>query len=203
MRNTFSISFLISALALIILASSCNKNGTSDKTTKTEQSKSEVLDYKALNDSVNTSWQVMILADDNKIADIKRLIEEISYTKKYNLFLLDSVRQMQQSLASKRYDQISMQKSSSIDQYDAATDSLVRAVFRLAKTTPNIDQYQTAMQLVQDINTAENEVVLFRVRYDSWVRTYNDYIQTHKTELEDKLKSGAVPEKYFLFTLNQ
>lgn len=199
----YKICFAISLLSLVAAVSSCKKNGTSDKAIKTEESKSEVLDYKAINDSVNTSWQLMMQADDQKIADIKRLIEEISYTKKYNLFLLDSTRQMQQTLASKRYTQISMQKSELIDKYDVATDSVVKAVFRLAKTTPSIDQYQTAMQLVQDINTAENEVVIFRVRYDGWVRTYNEHIKIHKTELEEKLKSDSLPEKYFLFTLNQ
>lgn len=199
----YKICFAISLLSLVAAVSSCKKNGTSDKAIKTEESKSEVMDYKAINDSINNSWQLMMQADDQKIADIKRLIEEISYTKKYNLFLLDSTRQMQQTLASKRYTQISMQKSELIDKYDAATDSVVKAVFRLAKTTPSIDQYQTAMQLVQDINTAENEVVIFRVRYDGWVRTYNEHIKIHKTELEEKLKSDSLPEKYFLFTLNQ
>lgn len=175
-----------------------NSNNTDKKNSKTTQKLS--LEYQSLQDSVNGSWQNMIKSDDQKISDIKRLLDEVSYTKKYNLFLHDSLLQMHKILSQKRYTQPSMSDSKLIDAYDNATDSIVKGVFRLVKTTPSIAQYPMAINLMEDIIAADNNVVLYRVKYDNWAKTYNIFVDRNKEKLT-KINSTPLIEKYPLFTL--
>ena len=194
-------TIFISFLAMIILFS-CSQNNSNTEVASGKDVSKLAKDYQALQDSVDSAWQTMIKADDQKIRDIKRLLEEVSYTKKYNLFLHDSLMQLQQKIAAKRYTQISMQNSNQIDSYDSATDSLVKGVFRLVKSTPSIDQYPTAINLMGEIIDADNQVVLYRVKYDNWAKTYNGFVQQHKDKLAKKNIGNPMVEKYALFTLN-
>ncbi len=175
-----------------------NSNNTDKKSSKGAQK--IALEYQSLQDSVSVSWQNMIKSDDQKISDIKRLLDEVSYTKKYNLFLHDSLLQMHKILLLKRYTQRSMGESKLIDVYDNATDSIVKGVFRLVKTTPSIEQYPMAVNLMEEIIAADNNVVLYRVKYDNWAKTYNVFVDRNKEKLE-KINSTPLVEKYPLFTL--
>ncbi|TAH27059.1 MAG: hypothetical protein EAZ07_02160 [Cytophagales bacterium] len=188
---------------IVFLFEACQNRTVTNELSKEQKNINVLQEYKNVSDSLTNSWHKMIVADDKKIDDIGRLIDEISYTKKYNLFLLDSVKFLQSKLQNKRYTQLSMENSELINAYDAATDSLIGMVFRLAKTTPSIDQYPTAMQLVQDINNSDNEVVIYRVRYDAWVRIYNDLMKRHSKEIKSKLSGEPKQEKYYLFSLNE
>ncbi len=204
MKKLFSKNSIIlfsTFLGTIILVSCSQNNNNSDVANVKEVTKL-AKDYQALQDSVDWAWQKMIKADDQKISDIKRLLEEVSYTKKYNLFLHDSLMQLQQQLTLKRYTQLSMKNSQLIDSYDSATDSLVKGVFRLVKSTPSIEQYPTAINLMGEIIDADNQVVLYRVKYDNWAKTYNGFMQQHKAKLAKKNIGKPVVEKYALFTLS-
>lgn len=175
-------NLIIGLFCLGLLAVSCErKTDEGQSLTKKEKVKQEI---DLINDSLNASWNNMTNSDDQKIKDIKRLLDEVSYTGKYNVLLLDSLVALQKQLSIKRYDAVTMNDSQKIDAYDQATDSLLKATFRLVNTTPEIENHPIAKTLIEDIMAADNNLVLYRARYDRWVKEYNDYIKKQSGKLE-------------------
>lgn len=179
---------VLSACCLLLLAVSCEKkNGEGEVSlSKIEKIKKEV---DLLKDSTDNAWKAMNASDDLKFADIKRLLDEVSYTAGYNVALHDSVMTLQKQVLAGRYDAAGIRDSKSIDAYDQATDAVLKATFKLVNSTPNIESHPLAKTLMEDIMTADNNLVLYRARYDRWAKQYNDFLEKH----EGKLKKAGPP----------
>lgn len=136
-----------------------------------------------MSDSVKGAWTFMMEADDQKIAFVKRLLDEISYTPKYDIVKHAKLLEKCQALKAKRFDETSMSNSVSIDKYDAATDSLLREVKALVMSTPNVENYPLCGQLLNDITALDNDVVMHRVKYDNWAMEYNKVLDERKEEI--------------------
>jgi hypothetical protein len=133
-----------------------------------------------LNDSVNLKWKQMMAADSQKFADIKRLLEEISYCKKYNEKEFENLMTLRNKVYAERYTQEGL-TDSKIDKYDSLTTLLIKKVRNLKVSTPEILQHPLADQLENEILKADNEdVILFRKRYDSIVEKYNSFLDQNK-----------------------
>jgi hypothetical protein len=189
-------------MALVLCLNQCNHKNQSVNH-KSKNPNLLLNEWKSMRDSVNMSWEKMMASDDNKISDIKRLLDEISYIPKHDLFLLDSLRIMQAKLKGKRYNQQTMQESNRIDLYDMATDSLIKKSYLLAQKTPEIQKYANVMQLIQDINAADNEVVIYRVKYDKFASRYNAFMIKNKSTIATLIPSDSLIENYYLFTIQQ
>ena len=175
-------NIVLCLFCLVLFSVSCEKkNNTDQSLTKKERVKQEI---DLILDSLNSSWNTMNASDDGKIKDIKRLLDEVSYTGKYNAPLHESLLTSHRQLLSKRYDAITMESSPKIDSYDQATDSLLRDTYKLVNTTPEIENHPIAKTLIDDIQKADNDLVLYRARYDRWVKEYNNYIEKHEDKLE-------------------
>ncbi|HEX8548441.1 MAG TPA: LemA family protein [Cytophagaceae bacterium] len=188
-------------IAVLFLAASCERKNKAVVSNKKVEKVKQELDL--LTDSLNGSWKTMIASDDDKIAAVKRLLEEISYTKKYDVLSLDSLKSLQEKLPSKRYTQENVIESQKIDAYDLATDSLLKRTFRLVNSTPDIENHPLAKTLAEDIIEADNKVVVFRARYDRWAKEYNTYIEKHEKQRE---KLGPPYNSYTkkgLFTISR
>lgn len=134
-------------------------------------------------DSMNTSWNKMIASDDQKIQDLKRLLQEITYTKAYDPGKVEKLSILADSVKSVRYTQDSM-TSSQIDQYDAATEKLIKQTFLLVENTPEMASHTITETLKNDIMKAESEVVNQRVLYDRWAKEYNDLLDGQGNTLQ-------------------
>ncbi len=133
----------------------------------------------ALKDSSDKAWAVMIESDDQKINDIARLLLEISYCKKYNALLLDSLNEVVKTLKEKRYTQETMQ-SAEIDQYDELTNVVISRVKYLARTTEELSSHPIAETLYNDIAKADNDIPRYRSMYDRFAIEYNSYLEANK-----------------------
>lgn len=158
---------------------------------------------KTLDDSSKAAWNSMIAEDDQKIAYVKRLLEEISYTKQYDA--ISQAKLMEQCLAlkAKRFDESTFLVSANIDKYDAATDSLWRAVSALVIATPNVENYPLCAELVNDITTLDNNVVVRRIAYDKWASEYNRMLSEQKVTLEKLGPPYSELQKKGMFQLEQ
>lgn len=173
---------IVFACLCMLLMASCKQNKTQNTTTDTAVVKKEI---GALEDSVKTAWKVMIESDDNKISDMKRLLQEFEVVKNHNATLRSSLVSQQMTLASKRYNEQTMQASDKIDAYDQATDSLMRGLSELIETTPDIENYPLCKELMRDIQLADNEVFSYRVKYDHFARQYNAFLKNNEAQLEE------------------
>jgi hypothetical protein len=133
-----------------------------------------------LNDSVNLKWKQMMAADSQKFADIKRLLEEISYCKTYNEKEFENLMTFRNTVYSERYTQEDL-TDSKIDKYDSLTTVLINKVRNLKVKTPEILQHPLADQLENEIMKADNEdLIQFRKRYDAVAEKYNSFLDQNK-----------------------
>ena len=178
------ISVLIALVTIIVF--SCKESAKEEKKEAKEVLPQEQLQAKItmIGDSVQGAWAFMMEADDQKIMFVKRLLDEISYTKKFDIVVHAKLVEKCNALKSKRFDENTMSNSISIDKYDAATDSLLREVKALVLATPNVESYPLCGQLLTDINALDNDVVMHRVKYDNWVMEFNKVLDEHKDEIK-------------------
>jgi hypothetical protein len=173
---------------LIFLYFSCEKKENKEAKTpdapalKAEQAKMEI---GKLNDSINKVWSFMMQSDDQKMSDIKRLLLEISYTDKPSIKGLNKMQKMLEQIASKRYDQLTMADTKKIDEYDIATDSLIKGTIALSASTPGLEAHPLAKELSDDIMEADNNVVRYRTLYDTWAKIYNSYLVKNGKQLKE------------------
>jgi hypothetical protein len=167
-------------IAVLLLSLSCERKG-GNKETKVDQVKKEM---DIITDSLNTSWHNMDANDSTKLADVERLLKEISYTSDYDVTLHDSLLKQLPVLKSKKYDE--SLNLDAMDAYDEMTDAYIRKVYELKNKSKEISQHDLAERLVEDINKANSveTTVTLRKRYDNWAKTYNAYLQKHKNQLE-------------------
>lgn len=175
---------------LVGIVSSCNqKENKSEKTTEQEEkiplSPDSVKQLISLaEDSINNAWNEMMQSDNQKFQDIKRLLQEISYTSGHDAAKLEKLNQMTDSVKSLRYEMHTM-TSSEIDQYDAATGDLIKETFKLVSETPEMESHTITKTLQDDIMKADNELVQHRIHYDNWAKDYNRLIRENRTSLQE------------------
>jgi hypothetical protein len=169
-----SIHFLISFLIFLV---SCTGGGIFSSSKKS--TKKTATD---LQEEVSTTWSEMIQADDRKISDIKRLLQEISYTKEYNQVTWAYINSIVADLPAKRYAQSTM-TNNQIDQYDLATDQAIKKTFDLLDSTSEMHSHPLGEELKEDIQKADNDVVVYRIKYDISAKKYNAFIQKKSKSL--------------------
>jgi hypothetical protein len=173
---------------LALLLTSCSEK----KTTSSGNVDSIQKIFTGLRDSTNKAWQIMIKSDDQKMADMKRLLLEISYCKKFNAMRQDSVSKAVDGLKSFRYDQFTM-TSEQIDGYDDQTNKVIFALKSHALATEELASHPLAEQLYNDIAKADNDVGPYRAMYDRWAFQYNDFIKTNKEQLKSESELKPLP----------
>jgi hypothetical protein len=155
----------------------------------------------AITDSLNFSWDAMIISDDQKIEDLKSLLEEMGTVKDIDITELKELQKLSKLIRSKRFNEHSMDDSQKIDSYDASTDSLIHRTFALLKTTPSLDTDPKAEALKEKITDADNNVIIYRIHYDNWARQYNTYLEEHHGKLRKMKKPYSGYTKRALFEL--
>jgi len=179
MRRNQLIAFAF-IITLMSVACSKTKPVTETKTEETQKEKSISDELTTLNDSVNTSWNRMMAADSQKFADIKRLIEEISYCKKYDEKTVKNLLTLTKEVDGMRYTQVTI-SDSLIDLYDNKTSDLINKVRNLKSKTPEITQHPLAEQLENEIIKADgDDLLIYRKKYDDAANAYNNFLDVNK-----------------------
>ncbi|MCS6823566.1 MAG: LemA family protein [Cytophagaceae bacterium] len=193
---------LIHSIIVTLAVSSCSemKNNTISKQDSLAIDSTLAL-LKSLNDSVEHAWKRMIASDDQKIADMKRLLLEISYCKTYNAALHDSLTKAVETLAQSRYNQETMSVSKNIDDYDHKTNLLISRIMYLCNQTPELSSHPIAERLITDITTADNEVWRYRKVYDEWAMQYNEVLVKNEELLKKSVKEFSALKKKNVFTI--
>ena len=147
----------------------------SDETIKSE------LDM--LQDSTETRWNVMMTSDDEKIEDVKRLLDEISKSSVYDKETQRKLLAANERLKAMRYDRMTM-TDPEITAYDNATDSLLKALYDFTGNTPKATENQDVKNLVTEIQDADGSVGLMRSHYDIQAKRFNEIIRNYQPQLQ-------------------
>lgn len=171
-------------LALLVLLSNLNSCKT-DHSTKAVDPTSPAAaraQLEVLRDSVDSRWSRMIASDDAKIKATAQVLQSLEKQSGADKAQLKALARANDQLKDRRYDQQKMSASDKIDAYDAAQDSVLKAVYNLA--LPAAGQPDaTVQQLINDIQTADGQVVGYRVSYDRAAKQFNNYVQLHQDAL--------------------
>ncbi|MBX0289025.1 hypothetical protein K3G63_01160 [Hymenobacter sp. HSC-4F20] len=153
-----------------------------------------------LKDTVEARWTAMQSSDDNKLRNTRQLLRELTTQPGTDRTQLAQLQYANDRLARRRYDQQTMAESARIDAYDAAQDSLLRVVYALALPTDR-EPTTPVKSLTEQIQTADAELVNYRVRYDQAASRFNNYLQVHTAELEQLGGKYSKLKPLPLFTL--
>lgn len=178
---------LIIGIATLVFA--CKKSKKSDKEdTKTDQIEISSDQLKSILDSnitqANTMWDSVIIADDNKMADIKRLLDEISYTESSDEKRLKELYALFEEVQKMRYTQRNV-NGTLIDAYDEAQDKLISSANALAESTPNIESHPLAIELMNDIVEADGMTFSKRGDYDIYAKRVNWALKQHSAKVKE------------------
>ena len=136
--------------------------------------------FDILRDSVDANWQRMMHSDDQKLADMRALLQDLHQQRGLDAAQLRILSRATARLKPQRYDRQSLAALS--DGYDAAQDSVLHVLVPLA--APN--GYAPTARIrdfVEHIQLADANVVSYRAYYDAAAKAYNAYLQVHRAEL--------------------
>ncbi|NJN27693.1 MAG: hypothetical protein HC819_17855 [Cyclobacteriaceae bacterium] len=169
--SILNLSWKIGLIALLFY----HCDGNKQKTLKAPQSDSLMITYGILQDSVQRNWEIMIADDDEKLALLNRLLQEVSHTNNYDKLKFNELKSNIDQLKAMRYDQQTMGESALIDKYDSATIVVSDQVIGFARSHPRYDDFPLMEELVQEINAKNNYILLHRNHYDFWAKELNSY----------------------------
>lgn len=186
MRSTllFPLKSLIVALLLLAgSAASCKHEGTKTVVLAPASASAVKAQFDVLRDSVDSKWRNMIASDDQKIGIVRLLLRELKAQPGTDQTQLPGLERANARLKPLRYTQQTMASSPLIDSYDAAQDSLLRALYPVAAPNGNAPT-ENARNFVEGIQQIDAGVVGYRVQYDRAAKQYNEYLKLHQAELQ-------------------
>ncbi|RYY18171.1 MAG: hypothetical protein EOO36_08760 [Cytophagaceae bacterium] len=144
--------------------------------------------FDILRDSADVNWQRMMGSDDQKLTDVRALLQDLKQQPRLDATQVRALSEQAAGLKPQRYDRQSMASSELIDHYDAAQDSVLKPLLRLAAPEGNAPTAQIR-DYVENIMRADANIVSYRAHYDAAAKAYNAYLRLHQAELA-KLSSN-------------
>lgn len=190
-------NLLFLSLFILIWSTSCSKYGF-----QSSRKKKAIERVDQMLTSASEAWTAMMQSDNQKIEDVNRLLLEISYTENHDETELQVLKARTSELLQLRYEQYEM-TSEAIDKYDHATTALIHSVFQFAENVPELEKNALSRELKDDIIKADSEVILYRIRYDSEAREFNNYLNEHTGILKKLGEPYASLKPLPLFELPQ
>ena len=202
--RTFLLSPLkATAVALVLLlsgAAACKRDGSRTAAVSPASAAAVKTQLNVLRDSVDLKWRNMIESDDQKIGVTRLLLRELQGQPGRTPAQLQAFERANARLKARRYDQQTMATSALIDQYDAAQDSLLQALYPVAAPNGGAPT-ENARNFVEGLQELDAGVVGFRVQYDRAAQQYNDYLKLHQAELQSLGGKYASLQPLPLFTV--
>jgi hypothetical protein len=190
-----SIQFIALTATISVLSVACSDNKQPEISQQlVEVSKAPTISEQAavLNVSVDSAWHAVIQLDSQKFANIKRLVEEISYCKQYDEKGVAKALKLTADIYAIQYTPANL-SDSLITLYDTKTDELIRFVRNLKGNTSEITQHPLADQLENEIIEADAQLVSYRSNYDQLAIKYNSFLDANKEAVGTKKRLFSIP----------
>ncbi len=151
--------------------------------------------FQGINVDLDNTWKEMIKDDDDKLANMRRILQEVEYSGKYNRLKLDSLKKDIDQLAEVRYDQQSMSDSELINTYDDMTNQVMGEVMVFTTRLEQFEQYPIMGELLQEVFEADERVLHYRIQYDRLAKSYNSFLETHEGDLKALARQNDLQPK--------
>lgn len=160
------------------------------------------MQFDILRDSADVSWQRMMGSDDQKLAEVRALLQDLKKQPRLDAAQVRALNEQAARLKTQRYNRQSMASSELIDHYDAAQDSVLKPLLRLAAPDDNAPT-EPIRDYVEHIMQADADILGYRARYDATAKAYNAYLLLHQDELAKMGGKYAHLRPLPLFELSQ
>jgi hypothetical protein len=177
---TFFKSLLV--LLSIVIFTACNKNSSTTLSPTVVDSLKTV--FTDINGQLEVAWEDMIKDDDEKLDNLRRILQEVEYSGDYNRLKLDSLKEHIDELQQVRYDQNTMADSDLINFYDSLTTQVMGEVTIFTTRLEQFEQYPTMGQLLQEVFEADDRVLKYRIEYDKSAKEYNAFIEANQDHMQ-------------------
>jgi hypothetical protein len=137
----------------------------------------------------------MIQDDDEKLDNMRRILQEVEYSGKYDRLKLDSLKKNIDQLANVRYDQQTMADSELINTYDAMTNQVMSEVMEFTTRLEQFEQYPIMGDLLQEVFEADERVLHYRIQYDRLAKSYNSFLETHEGDMNALARQSDLQPK--------
>ncbi len=202
--HTMNVRILIVMCLSGLLAFSCKKADRSTTSTANEEP-SNALQVQAdnLRDSVEVHWVRLIESDDRKLDNVERVLREMSSYPYYDRGRIAELRDLQGRMRQIRYDRQTLASDERIDRYDAASDSLMYGLMQLYRSVDQADKYSSIEALINDIKSADDSTIIYRVHYDKYAKELNEFTSTHNSSLQQMGSPYANIPRQHTFQLSE
>lgn len=193
-------SAVVVLLVLTGCAASCKRDASQSAAMNPASVAAVKAQFDVLRDSADVKWRKMTESDDQKIGVTHLLLRELKGQPGTSAAQLQGLERANAQLKTRRYTQQTMASSPLIDQYDAAQDSLLHALYPVAApngTAPT----ENARNFLEGLQQLDADVVGLRVQYDRAAKQYNDYLKLHQAELQSLGGQYAGVKPLPLFTI--
>jgi hypothetical protein len=141
--------------------------------------------FSSLNIAVDSSWKIMMDEDDEKIQNLKNLLEEVSVRQKFNAEAGNELVQRLNSLTGIRYNRQTMTRSKLIDDYDSLTVQLLEDAGNYVHSWPGFHQHPDLVSLDSSIEKMDENVLMQRINYDSHAKLLNNFVKENLEVLKE------------------
>lgn len=186
MKKILLVLFAISLIGIY----SCK----TDKTKTTEVKKERLIvkksdaqvkaDLDSLLREMDTTWNEMIVSDDQKIDNLQTLMARIGRDKNYNKQTFTEIIAARENLKAKRYDRQGISDVAAVDAYDSLQIKILDATNALVEES-NLAQRDTlAASLVNKIQEDDSRVPILRAYYDKAAKNFNQYLKDYQPQIQ-------------------
>jgi hypothetical protein len=151
--------------------------------------------YLSLQDSMLTSWNIMINDDNQKIKAMHNLLHELTVTSSNENNEFQAYEEQLNHLLQLRYDQHSVADEDLIEEYDFASNLLVTELISQAESKSEFAYNTTLQKLVEQIRIADQRVNLYREEYDAIASRYNTFLQKNRIYLDEVTQKDSLELK--------
>jgi hypothetical protein len=138
----------------------------------------------ALNDSVNTTWYLLVKSDEAKLANILKLADQMAKLPKHKTTTLDSVRSLHKKLAANKLTWDNLTNTGLVDAYFNDFDELIRKVKNLNATTLGAESCTVCTDLIGQIDIAYGDDASYIYRYNQYASELNGLIKNQQDSIK-------------------
>ena len=196
---------LISTLSFLFACTSDQKERVSEESTSETvevQYNNKDPKFDAISDSVSASWERLISDENQRLKDIERLIQEVSYIPTSNSSDLKQAQELSTELKKYIYKQNEIPSFDIVSKNDERIDEIINIIF--AFTDRSLDpnkSYPLIDELKLDIQKSLLETALeLSSRYSQFVFERNSYIENNKVKLQELGYKNLEPLNSFFDT---
>ncbi len=178
-----NISLFCLAIGFVLSLAGCSKDPA--KTTpfaRPISNKTLQANLATLSDTLSGKWNVMLLSDSVKIAQMEELVKSLP-TSTMSAAEKAKFQQAIRRLPAGRYNQRTMADSDLIDAYDVAHDSVYQALLAYLPPPDVETGNATTDSLRGEIKDHHEEVVFYRARYDMTAKEINALLRCYRKRL--------------------